>query len=393
MRPYLGGTLVQFRAIVSIVPIRNPRVWFAIVVVVLAAAVSCRSERTSVMRVGDAIPRNVKEPTLLDAVRPLLVDGIEPRIDIIPWSASASDLGIGESEQADTFIADPSIVAVVGHAGSKGTLLTKPMYREAGMPLIVPTATAVAIGDPASGVFTLAPPDNVIGAFLVDEAVDHLHARRVGVLHVADPYGDGVRDGVAERLRARGDSLVGSAALSGRECETDGLPMDAIVRAFLQRVRPDAVIIAMPQGPTWCAIRRFVAEQPDITVITSDSYAYTDGAPLTSVERAHLHSLVFWTPGNDSITQRFVARSRVVFKRDPDAGQALSYDAFRLIKTAIREGNVTRASISTWLQQLGTPGHPAFQGITGPIDFKTSRKSILHLQALSDSVRMPPAKQ
>lgn len=341
------------------------------------------------MRIGEAIPRTPVDSTLLDVIRPLLGAGIATRVDLAPWVASAPYLGIGDSEQATNFVSDPSVVAVVGHSGSKGTILTKPIYMAAGLPLIVPTGTARAIGDARGGVFALAPPDNVIGAFLVDEAIDRLGARRIGILHIADPYGDGVRDGVTERLRVSGDALVGIGALSGRECEGDGLAMDVIVRAFLQRARPDAVIVVLPQRAAWCAIRRLVHEQPGIIVIASDGFSLTKELPLSAAERANVHTLLFWQAGTDSLSQQFVARTRALLKRDPNPGEALTFDAFRLVTAAIRDGYVTRKAISNWLRQLGTPGHPAFQGITGPIDFRSPRKSVLRLRALRDSVATP----
>lgn len=365
---------------------RPRRSCFAVALVALATGLACRAEQSTALRIGDAVPRALDDSSLLDVIRPFLEDGLEPRVELVRWIASAPDLGIGESEQASTFISDPSILAVVGHSGSKSTLLTKPMYEAAGMPLIVPTATARAIGDVNAGIFMLAPPDSVIGAFLVKEAINRLGARRIGIIHVADPYGDGIHGGVIESLRARGDSLVGAAALSGRECPDEGLAMDVIVRAFLQRARPDAVIIALPQRATWCAIRRLVREQPGILIIASDSYALSPGFPLTATERTNVHSLRFWEPGSDSLSQQFIARTRALLRHDPEPGDALTFDAFRLVAAAIREGNVTREAISNWLRQLGTPGHPAFQGITGPIDFRTPRASILHLKALADTV-------
>jgi hypothetical protein len=198
-----------------------------------------------------------------------------------------------------------------------------------------------------------------------------------------------LRDGVVERLRERGDSLVGTVALSGRECQADGLAMNATIRAFLQRARPDAVILALPQRASWCAIVRLVDHHPTVTVITSDSFTPSSATPLSQAQRAHLHSLVFWRPGNDSVSLQFIARSRALRRRDPEPGEALAFDAYRLIVAGIRAGHGTRESMGQWLRQLGTPGHPAFEGITGPIDFRTPRSSLLHLKPLRDTSVTP----
>ncbi|QJR35367.1 ABC transporter substrate-binding protein [Gemmatimonas groenlandica] len=308
-----------------------------------------------------------------------------PRVDLAPWTVSTTDFGIGEDAQARAFIADSTVVAVVGHAGSRSTLMVEPLYREAGMPLIVPTATARALRDVSGSVFMLAPPDDLIGAFLVDEAMVRLHARRLGMLYVADPYGDGIHDGVQARLRERGDSIVGAAALSGRECEVDALSMDAIVKAFLLRANPDAVIVALPQQDAWCAVRAIAREAPSTSILTTDSFVLHPDWPLSRDERTNMYTLLFWEPGADSVSQAFVAHSRSILGRDPEPSHALEYDGFQLVAAAVRDGASTRDEVTAWLRQLGTPGHPAFHGISGPIDFLRPRTSVLRLRSLRDS--------
>jgi len=355
----------------------------------LAGGLACRTKEPAVVRIGDAVPREATGRTLLEVVRPQFRDDTAPRIELAPWSVRGLERGIGEDAQARRFIADTSVVAVVGHAGSRATLMVESLYRDAGLPMLVPTATAQSLRRLGAHVFMLAPTDDVIGAFLVDEAFTRLGAKHIGLLYVADPYGEGIRDGVQSRLRARGDSLVGMAALSGLECEGESAGMTAIVTAFLRRHTPDAVIVALPQEATRCAIRALVLEAPAVAVLTTDSFVLGESAPLTAAERANLHALLFWEPGGDSASQAFVANARRFMTRDPYPGEALEYDAFQLVATAIRAGNTTRPAITKWLQQLGTPGHPPYQGVTGLIDFTKPRSSVLRLKALRDIPSAP----
>lgn len=351
---------------------------------VLAGMLACTSERPATVRIGDAVPRLATGMTLLEVVRPLLGAAASPAIAIAPWSVSTPEYGVGEDAQARRFIEDSSVIAVVGHAGSRATLMVEPLYREAGLAMVVPTATASTLRRIGAPVFMLAPTDDLIGAFLVDEATTRLRRTRLGMLYVADPYGEGLVDGVQKRLRARGDSLVGAAALSGLECEIDALAMDAVIAAFLQRHTPDAVIIALPQQGAWCAIRALARLAPSVAVLTTDSFVPGSDAPLTAAERANTYALMFWEPGSDSASQAFIASTRRHMKRDPYPGEALEYDAYQLIAAAVREGHTTRRAVMTWLQQLGTPGHPPFQGLSGPIDFTRPRTSALHLKALGE---------
>lgn len=348
---------------------------------------ACTAERTPV-RVGDAFPRDVSRGSMLDVTRMLLRLDSTSRIELVPWSVKSKDFGVGEYAQARRFVDDRDMVAVVGHSGSHSTIMVEPLYREAGMPLLVPTATATELRTLGPEVFMLAPPNDMIGAFLVDEATTRLGRKRIAVLHVADPYGDGIRDGVVARLQSQGGAVVGSAALSGRECLYDAIGMDPIVRALLQRSRPDAVIVALPQQAARCASRALVRSDSSLVVLMTDSFVLPKELPFTEGERRNMHVLLFWEPGADSASQAFLQAARATLKRDPTPGFALEFDAYQLIVAAVRDGYTTRRGVMQWLRQLGTPGHPPFQGVTGPIEFTRPRTSVLRLKALRESV--PP---
>jgi len=254
--------------------------------------------------------------------------------------------------------------------------------------LLVPTATATELRALGPEVFMLAPPNDLIGAFLVDEATNRLAVSRLAVLHIADPYGDGIRDGVVARLQSQGRAIVGSAALSGRECEHDSTGIDPIVRALLLRSSPDAVIVALPHNAARCAIVALARLAPSLTILITDSFVFSIARPLTASERMNLHALTFWEPGADSVSQAFLQRGRAILQHEPTPGNALEFDAYQLVVAAAREGYTTRSGVMKWLRQLGTPGHPPFPGLTGPIDFTRPRTSVLRLKALRDSV--PP---
>lgn len=349
----------------------------------------CAGEPQGTPRVGDALPRVGDELAPVEVLRHFLRDSAgRARVEVATWSTPPrGGPGLGEADQARRFVEDPSVVAVVGHAGSKTTLIVAPIYREGGLPLIVPTATARELRRVDGDLFMLAPPDDVVGAYLADFARDTLRAARLAMIFVADPYGSGIHEGVAARLRARGDSLVGHAALTGRECSIDPRGSDAVVRSLLARANPEVVLLALSQSATECAIRTIVATRPGVRILTSDSFTPAAMADMTPAQRRLIHTLVFWVPGSDARSQAFVSRMREATGRDPDPAHALTLDAFALVAAAVAEGHVTRDAIADWLRSLGTPERPAFDGITGPIDFRTPRTTVLHVRWLGDTLR------
>lgn len=356
----------------------------------LVAGTGCATEPPAVLRVGDAVPRVNRGASVAAVVAAMFDTSRSPRLELVPWSVPSGQELITESEQAQRFAADSSIVAVVGHAGSKFTLIASPTYRAAGIPLLVPTATARALRNAGPHLFMLAPSDDAIGAFLVDRALDSLRLQRIAIMYVADPYGEGIRAGVVEHAGARGTTLVGESALTGLECQRTALAARAITRAFMLRTRPDGIILALPQDLAFCVIREAVAIDSTITILASDSFspAAVDGE-LQAAEARAVHRVVLWEVGTDSLNREFEARFRRLVGRPPDAGQALTADAFLLVEAAVRAGHRTREGVHEWLRQLGTPGHPPFAGITGPIDFTRPRVTGLRLRRLASGTGAP----
>ncbi len=338
------------------------------------------------LRVGHAVPTGNRARVLVDVARASLDSAAVPRLVIVPWEHVRTTEVWSETGQAERFASDPRVIAVVGHAGSKSTLLASPIYEAAGMPVIVPTATSGLLHDGREHLFPLSPPDDVEGAFLADYALDSLKAVRVATLYVSDAFGVGIHVAVRARLGDRGRSLSGDAALAGQECqqgERDAMP--SIVRALVKRATPDVVIVALSTAQTVCAVRALVALDPRIRILAADSFDPSElsRGTLQRSERDALRHVVFWEPGSDSLSLEFVRRARALTGRDPTPGQALTHDAFMLVAEAVSEGHTSRAAILRWLRTLGTPGHPPYVGVTGPIDFAEPRRTILRVRALT----------
>lgn len=356
----------------------------------LAAGLLGCSQPDRELQVGHAVPVGDQSRVLVNVARSMIDSSAVPRLTIVPWQFVRTTDQASETGQAERFASDASVIAVVGHAGSKSTLYAAPIYEAAGMPVIVPTATSRLLRDAREHLFPLSPPDDVEGAFLADYAIDSLKGARVAMLYVADAFGVGIHEGVRARFSARGAALTGDAALAGREChqgESDA--MTSVARALLRRAKPDVVIVALSTTQTVCAVRTLVALDAELRVLAADAFDPSELLPgaLTAAERRALGYVVTWEPGTDSLSLEFVRRARALTGRDPTPGQAMTHDAFMLIDAAVREGHTSRAAIRRWLHALGTPGHPAFQGVTGPITFREPRHTVLRVRQLSGERR------
>jgi ABC-type branched-subunit amino acid transport system substrate-binding protein len=329
-------------------------------------------------------------PSLLDVVAPVL-DSSGSGIGVRRWSLRGYDLTL-HSSQAELFAADPGVVAVVGHPGSRDALLGAAVYNREELPQVVPTATSRVLKRAGPWTFTLAPDDSVEGAFLADWAIDSAKARRVAVMYIGDEYGIGILEGVRGGLAIRGQQVVDQVLLPGQPCGPGSANLNrdiysAISRSLVRRARPDVVILAASNASGWCIVDQVHSEDSSIWILGADGFNI--GQPPATFRAAYNHarlrSVAFWEPGEHGPSLDFVHRFSRVTGRLPTAGDAMEYDAFMLLRQAILDVGTDRRAIRDWLQSLGR-SRPSFPGVTGPVSFDRPRASILRMTAVTPPV-------
>ena len=356
---------------------------------------ACRNQGPA--RIGDAYPRDESNFEILTAIRPAVESA---GVQIVPWTARGGALWSTiqlNTEQATRFADDPSVVAVVGHPGSRDALLGAAVYNQRGVPNIVPNATSSRLAATGPWTFLLVPNDSVEGEFIASYALDSLRASRVGMLYLGDEYGMGLRDGVRAGLHRRGLNLVDAAMIPTEPCFSPRsiTLFESIVRAALRRGTPDVVVVTAGNSNGWCVADLIHASSPGTWVVFGDGM---DGArrlpepargvpdmPLRIVA-SRIRGVEFWKPGTDSLNREFVDRAQGTLHRTPDASEALQYDAYMLLTAAIREAGPSRDAVRKWLESLGRSREP-WQGVTGPITFNRPRSEILRMSGPGGSVQ------
>jgi ABC-type branched-subunit amino acid transport system substrate-binding protein len=352
----------------------------------LAFFVGCG--RPEVVRIGDGYPRDESLP-FLEAIRPAVESS---GVLISTWSVGG-DPGTTiqlNTEQASLFADDPTVVAVVGHTGSREALLAAAVYNAREVPHVVPNATSGLLGQSGPWTFTLVPSDSVEGAFIAAYALDSLRASRVGVLYLGDEYGIGLRDGVRAALRRRGTDFVDASMIPTDWCyaEPAATIHRAIINASLRRSQPDVVVVTTGSSSGWCTAELIHQANPDTWIIFGDGMDGARQVPdLTPrVNPARIRGVEFWVGGSDSMNRAFVDRLRGKLNQPPRASHALQYDAYMLLAAAVREAGPDRRAIRRWLESLGVSREP-WLGVTGPIAFNRPRSEILRMSGPTVSGR------
>lgn len=294
---------------------------------------------------------------------------IDPRPSANGTTLSLSD----EVEHATRVVANKKVMIAVGPGGSREALQAAPIYRDAGVPELLPAATSRLLRTAGPWTFRLSPDDSVQGEFIGRFVADQLHGHAVTLFYIADEYGLGLSAGTAAALAQRGVRVVDRVPVTpSKRCQPQS-PTNEYenqVAASLKHGTPDVVVIAGRGGETACIARAAHAHVPAARFVAGDGAEATEQfLQLAGAAADSLYLVAFWHPDRDDAASRaFVAHFRRVVGRMPRHSDATWYDAILLAAQAIREAGADRAAIRGWLESLGRT-RPPYQGVTGPIAF------------------------
>jgi len=360
------------------------RPFTTMVLPILAVAMAACKQPTGAAVIGYAFPRDAQRAALV-AASGLPTDTTRGSIRIVgDWDSGGTESTV-EIARAHRLVALPRVMGVVGHAASRGTLITAPIYMEAGIPLLVPTATSSRLWEVGEWIFPMAPNDSVEAAFLGQVAVEGLGATRIAVYFVNTVYGTGIRSAFRRWLAERGRKPVDEVPY------VTGADLETLVEASLKRSHPDLALLVGRQAEVAQLAALLYERDPAIRLLAADG-AFDQVSTLEETAGPAADSLyltTFWVPDTTVPAQRdFVRRYRLESGRAPTPFEAMRFDALMVLAQAIQEVGPDRARIRDWLESLGG-SRPAYQGVTGEVTFRRGARRNLFLVRLRDGVPVP----
>lgn len=297
-----------------------------------------------------------------------------------------------EVSRATKLAADDDVMVVIGPGGSREALQVAPIYRDAGVANIMPTATSQLLAAAGPWTFLLAPNDSVQGAFMGAFADTALHARRAAIFYAPDEYGIGLAKGIAAELTARGVTIVERVPMRlAHDCRSESgheAFYTDLAAQLAMRGKPDVALVAARTVETACLARALRERWSAVPIVAGDG-AYLDRTFFTlmaGVSTDDVYLVSYWHRDlSDSASLAFVAEFEEAVGRPPRHGDAVFYDATMLAAKAVREAGPDRDDIRRWLQELGT-ATPAYGGIAGPISFAPGQpRSLLMTRVVGQS--------
>jgi ABC-type branched-subunit amino acid transport system substrate-binding protein/serine/threonine protein kinase len=124
--------------------------------------------------------------------------------------AEADDQGDGEmgTVVAESAIGDPRVLAVLGPALSDMADVVCPLYADAGLACVTPSATNSTLTEQGYGTFLRAVPDDRQSGEAIADLLAELEAGEVMVIDDSSSYSVGVADAVQQRLEELGISHI-----------------------------------------------------------------------------------------------------------------------------------------------------------------------------------------
>lgn len=353
--------------------------WVFLTAAVLLAG-GCRAERSvALVYYVDGTGPSVRR--VVNAVLDSLNRDADLIVRLVPpdtVTRAGEDRLVREVYRALEITKDPAVVAAVGLPGSSDVMTVGPIFRDAGIPLVVPTANAPQLERLGSGTFLMAPTLQEEVRFIGDVVTDRLGARSVTIVYNPGAWGAGLQAQLSAELWQRGVRVLGSLPVPSIGCEQDPV-LQRYVSAALRRGRPDVVVLASYEV---CLVMEFERQAPGITFVGGDGLV----VPTAWIrDRGELgrrfHSVGFWNPeassaDADAFRRLFAATIGV----PPTWADAALFDAVMLTVAAVRAAGTDRDAVAQHLYQYGRK-RSAYAGITGPIAFHSGHGGRLTLQA------------
>ena len=276
--------------------------------------------------------------------------------------------GEGGTAVANKFVADPTIVAVVGNMCSSSSIPASDIYEKAHYTMVSPSSTAVAFGTRGlAAANRVCWSDAIQGPAAAAFVYTKLGARKMATIHDGSPYGEGLVNETAKAFKALGGTVVAQEAVAVGD--TDMRP----VLTKISVAKPDIIYFGgfVAEGAFLASQRADVGMKDVIFMgadgIRADDYIKAAGATAEGTY-ASAADLATAGPGLSA----FLVKYQATYGEKPPAPfHAHAYDAVSVILDAIYASAVQGPDGTLWIGRKAlneaVRATSGYQGLSGVI--------------------------
>ncbi len=265
---------------------------------------------------------------------------------------------------AEMFVADPDIIAQIGDFSSSSTMAAAPVYEQAKMVQISPTASHQDWTKKGEFMFRVVATQGYEGPYNARWAVNDLKKKKIATIYINNDWGVDANKYFVGEARKLGAEIAAEEAFTPGEKD-----FNAII-SKLKRLEPDLVYM-----PTFYADFTAIMNQAERarfkpTVLANSSLFSVKTLEMggKAVEGTMI-PVNYFSSDPRPAAQNFTKDYKALYGADPNQFAALAYDAAGLLTAALKAvGTDSRAKVREGL--LGLRG---YEGATGPISYAEGR--------------------
>ncbi|MBZ0217191.1 MAG: branched-chain amino acid ABC transporter substrate-binding protein [Fimbriimonadaceae bacterium] len=268
---------------------------------------------------------------------------------------------------ANRFINDPDILAVVGHQNSGVTIPASEVYAKVGLAMVSPAATNPDVTKRESTRMVasrICGRDDVQGPAAAEFAANELKVKSIYVVNDKTAYGSGLAGAFEIAAKSLGIEVLLSTGVDQNEVDFSSVLNRAAVE------KPDLIFYGGVYSQGGLIIKQIRQKKISAVLLGGDGL---DSSDLQNIAGEENMVDVYFTTTSVPLAklpegEKFANSYRVKFSKEPEGYSAYSYDATRLvisaIATAIRNNSgakPTRDEVAAEVRKT------RFDGLTGHV--------------------------
>jgi branched-chain amino acid transport system substrate-binding protein len=297
--------------------------------------------------------------------------GISGKIMIQPSLKDDGTVAAGQYDPAQAatntkqFVADDSVVAIVGPQMSGSGKAMAPIASDAGLMLITPSSTNPDITDPNFAsqyrpngkaiYFRTVTTDAFQGPYMANYAAETLNVKSVYVLDDTGAYGEGIANAFEGQAKAKGINVLGHDKLNPKESDY------TTVLTKIKAMNPDALYYGGVQQAAVKLAKQANDVMPNLPKMGGDG-VYSVSFPVEAGQASENWYATIAAPDtiDEPQAQDWVSRYQSKYGASPQDYALTAYDAVLVLSdTVTRLVNdgmpITRENVRDYAQQTNLP--------------------------------------
>ena len=259
---------------------------------------------------------------------------------------------------AQEFVANPEVLAVIGHVNSGAMLAASRIY-DGQLTAVATSASSPDLTGVSEWTFRVISSDSLNGVILARFASriggTSTALKQASILYENDTYGRGLADAFRRAFR-------------GTVVSFDPISENVNAEPFISYLKSREVGIVFVAGRETSALRLLrEARRQSLQAVFIGGDGWQSIVSDIAASNGAYVGTSFSAENPDPDVQRFVRAFEAKYHAKPDAFAALAYDATRLVAEAIAKKGDSRKGVREYLSSLTSA--TAFDGVTGPVYF------------------------